>query len=48
VRESDTTLVTLLQLAPIHVSFGVPEQMLPEIQRLNAAGQLTVKASNSD
>jgi membrane fusion protein, multidrug efflux system len=48
VRENDTTLVTLLQLAPIHVTFGVPEQMLPEIQRLNAAGQLTVEASNGD
>jgi membrane fusion protein, multidrug efflux system len=48
VRENDTTLVTLLQLAPIHVTFGVPEQILPEVQRLNAAGQLTVEASNGD
>jgi membrane fusion protein, multidrug efflux system len=48
VRENDTTLVTLLQLNPIHVTFGVPEQILPEVQRLNAAGQLTVEASNGD
>jgi membrane fusion protein, multidrug efflux system len=48
VRENDTTLVTLLQLAPIYVTFGVPEQVLSEVQRLNAGGQLTVKASNGD
>jgi membrane fusion protein, multidrug efflux system len=48
VRDNDTTLVTLLQLAPIHVTFGVPEQILPEVQRLNAAGRLTVEASNGD
>jgi membrane fusion protein, multidrug efflux system len=48
VRESDTTLVTLLQLAPIRVSFGVPEQILPEVQRLNSGGPLTVEAGNSE
>ena len=37
VRDSDTTLVTLLQLSPIYVTFGVPEQILTEVQRLNAA-----------
>ncbi|WP_236657130.1 efflux RND transporter periplasmic adaptor subunit [Acidisarcina polymorpha] len=45
VRDNDTTLVTLLQLAPIYVTFGIPEQSLPEVRRLNAAGQLTVNAS---
>jgi multidrug efflux system membrane fusion protein len=48
VRESDTTLVTVLQLSPIHVTFGIPEQVLPEVQRLNAHGPLTVEASNGD
>ena len=48
VRDSDTTLVTLLQLSPIYVTFGVPEQILPEVQRLNASGQLTVEVSNGD
>jgi multidrug efflux system membrane fusion protein len=48
VRESDTTLVTVLQLSPIHVTFGIPEQVLPEVQRLNARGPLTVEASNGD
>jgi len=45
VRDNDTTLVTLLQLAPIYVTFGIPEQSLLEVQRLNAAGQLTVTAN---
>ena len=48
VRESDTTLVTVLQLSPIHVTFGIPEQVLPEVQRLNAHGPLIVEASNGD
>jgi multidrug efflux system membrane fusion protein len=46
VRDNDTTLVTLLQLAPIYVSFGIPEQSLGEIRRLNSPGQLIVKASS--
>ncbi len=45
VRDNDTTLVTLLQLAPIYVTFGIPEQSLPEVRRLYAAGQLVVNAS---
>lgn len=45
VRDNDTTLVTLLQPAPIYVTFGVPEQSLPEVQRLNAQEPLTVETS---
>jgi membrane fusion protein, multidrug efflux system len=45
VRDNDTTLVTVLQLAPIYVTFGIPEQSLSEVRRLNAAGQLVVNAS---
>src|SRR6202034_4556193 len=45
VRDNDTTLVTLLQLAPVSVSFGVPEQVLAEVQRLSAQGPLTVDAN---
>jgi membrane fusion protein, multidrug efflux system len=44
VRENDTTLVTLLQLAPIHVTFGIPEQALVDVQRLSAQGPLEVEA----
>jgi membrane fusion protein, multidrug efflux system len=45
VRDNDTTLVTLMQLAPIYVTFGIPEQSLNEVRRLNSAGQVVVKAS---
>jgi membrane fusion protein, multidrug efflux system len=48
VLENDTTLVTLLQLAPIRVVFGVPEQLLTEVQRLSAAGSLEVEAGTGD
>jgi membrane fusion protein, multidrug efflux system len=48
VLENDTTLVTLLQLAPIRVVFGVPEQALAEVQRLSAAGYLEVEAGTGD
>src|ERR1700761_1934754 len=44
VQENGTTLVTLLQLAPIHVTFGIPEQTLLEVQRLSAQGPLGVEA----
>jgi len=46
VRESDTTLVTIHQLAPIHVTFGIPEQALAEVQQLYARGPLTVEANS--
>ena len=48
VRDNDTTLVSILQLAPINVTFGIPEQSLSEVQRLNAGGHLVVEASHGD
>jgi multidrug efflux system membrane fusion protein len=48
VRDNDTTLVSILQLAPINVTFGIPEQSLPEVQRLNVGGHLIVEASHGD
>ncbi len=44
VKENDTTLVTLLQLAPIYVTFGVPEQFLPEVRKYNGQSPLKVNA----
>ena len=44
VRENETTLVTLLQLAPIRVTFGIPEQALADVQRFSAQGPLEVEA----
>jgi multidrug efflux system membrane fusion protein len=31
VKDNDAVMVTLLQMSPIYVSFGVPEQLLPNI-----------------
>jgi multidrug efflux system membrane fusion protein len=45
VKDNDTALVTLLQMSPIYVSFGVPEQMLPEVRKYNARRPLLVQAS---
>lgn len=44
VRENDTTLITILQIAPVRVAFGIPEQSLAEVRRLNAQGALEVEA----
>jgi membrane fusion protein, multidrug efflux system len=46
VADNVTTLVTLLQMTPIDVTFGVPEQVLSDVRRLNAHGTLTVEASH--
>jgi multidrug efflux system membrane fusion protein len=31
IKDNDAVMVTLLQMSPIYVSFGVPEQLLPEM-----------------
>lgn len=46
VKENDATpLVSILQLRPVYVSFGVPEQQLAEIRRRWRAGGLEVEAT---
>lgn len=47
VADNGTTLVTLLQMTPIDVTFGVPEQVLSDVRRLNTQAALTVEASHS-
>jgi membrane fusion protein, multidrug efflux system len=46
VRDNDTTLVSLMQMAPIEVVFGIPEQSLTEVRRFNATGSLAVEAGD--
>jgi membrane fusion protein, multidrug efflux system len=48
VKANDATLVVINQLAPIYVTFPVPEQSLSEIKRYMAAGPLTVEAISPD
>jgi multidrug efflux system membrane fusion protein len=46
VRANDTTpLVVINQVAPIYVSFGIPEGRLPELRRYLAQGTVRVDAS---
>ena len=45
VKDNDVALVTLLQISPIYVSFGLPEQLLPEVQQQNAQHALQVEAA---
>jgi multidrug efflux system membrane fusion protein len=46
VGDNGATLVTLMQMTPINVTFGIPEQLLPEVQHLNARAPLIVEASS--
>jgi membrane fusion protein, multidrug efflux system len=48
IKDNDAALVTILQISPIYVSFGVPEQLLPEVQKYNAKRPLVVEAANND
>ncbi len=45
IKAPDDALVTLNQIHPIYVQFGVPEQFLPEIRREMPAHPLMVSAS---
>jgi len=45
VKDNDAALVTILQVSPIYVSFGVPEQLLPEVRKYNAEHPLLVQAT---
>ncbi len=44
VKDNDATLVTILQISPIYVSFGLPQQLLPEVQKYNKEHPLVVRA----
>ncbi|MGH9583892.1 MAG: efflux RND transporter periplasmic adaptor subunit, partial [Bryobacteraceae bacterium] len=33
IKDNDVALVTILEISPIYVSFGLPEQLLPEVQK---------------
>ena len=48
VKENDTALVTILQIAPIYVSFGVPQQLLGEVQKYNTQHPLRIEAWAQD
>ncbi len=48
IKDNDAALVTLLHISPIYVTFGVPEQYLPEVRRYNASHPLQIQAIGAD
>lgn len=48
VADDGTTITTLNQMAPIYVTFSVPEFQLPHIQKYNRNGNLKVLAAYED
>ena len=47
-RENDNTLVTLLQVSPVYVSFPIPENLLTEVRKYNSSRPLEIAAVTSD
>jgi len=47
-KQNDNTLVTLLQSAPVHVSFSVPEDLLPQVRKFQRQKPLQVTATAGD
>ncbi len=45
IKDNDAALVTILQISPIDVSFGLPEQLLPEVRKYNEERPLMVDAT---
>ena len=47
-KQHDNTLVTLLQSSPVHVSFSVPENLLPQIRKYQALRPMTIVAVTAE
>jgi multidrug efflux system membrane fusion protein len=47
IKLNDITIVTINQVKPIYVTFSVPQQYLPQIQKYMSAGPLDVTANAS-
>lgn len=48
IKDNDAALVTLLEMSPIYVSFGLPEQLLPEVRKFNQEHPLLIQAATGD
>lgn len=45
IKDNDAALVTILQISPIYVTFGLPEQLLDQVRKYNAQKPLLIQAS---
>jgi multidrug efflux system membrane fusion protein len=48
IKDNDASLVTILQMSPIYVTFGLPEQLLPDVRKYNGQRPLQIQAATSD
>jgi len=45
IKDNDAALVTLLQMSPIYVTFGLPEQLLADVRKYDAQHPLLIQAT---
>lgn len=45
IKDNDAALVNIMQISPIYVSFGVPEQLLEDVRKFNQERPLVVRAT---
>ena len=45
IKDNDAALVTLLQMSPIYVTFGLPEQLLADVRKYDAEHPLLIQAT---
>jgi multidrug efflux system membrane fusion protein len=45
IKDNDAALVTILEISPIYVSFGLPQQLLEDVRKFNAEHPLVVRAT---
>jgi len=45
IKDNDAALVNIMQISPIYVSFGVPEQLLDDVRNFNRTHPLQVRAT---
>lgn len=45
IKDNDAALVTILEMSPIYVTFGLPEQLLPEVRKYNSERPLRVQVT---
>jgi membrane fusion protein, multidrug efflux system len=44
IKDNDAALVTILQISPIYVSFGLPQQLLDDVRKFQAQRPLMIRA----
>jgi membrane fusion protein, multidrug efflux system len=45
IKDNDAALVNIMQISPIYVSFGVPQQLLDDVSKFNQQHPLIVRAT---